>query len=132
MTGWACASGHNEAEVRAWSGQAGARNSLFKFMIETKIGTLSLGKNQAFSHPLPRRLAVMTGIGTDERGNFPCELWLNESGRLTIVAYSEGRYASTHVDLFDLMEWLQTGPGNRLVLDHGPNASGTRSDFPRD
>ena len=68
-----------------------------------------------------RKITDMVGVRS--YGNEPqVELWLNEQKRLVIVAYNEAGYAATEVDLWDILDWLQAGPGAQLVLDTGPSA----------
>jgi hypothetical protein len=47
----------------------------------------------------------------------PVELWRNDkTGRLVVVALNEGGCSGTEVDLLDLIDWLQAGPGRGMVL----------------
>jgi hypothetical protein len=42
---------------------------------------------------------------------FPVELRRDvNSGRILITAWNEGHNAMTQIDLFDLLEWLRSGP----------------------
>ena len=56
--------------------------------------------------------------GVRQYGNSdPVELWRDdESGRLVIKAFNEGGYSCTDVDLWDLINWLQTGSRNGALL----------------
>jgi hypothetical protein len=75
--------------------------------------------NNADHIPRSRKIADM--IGVRAYGNEPeVELWLNENGRLVVVAYNEAGYCGTKVDLYDILDWVQAGPGHGVVLDHGP------------
>lgn len=49
------------------------------------------------------------------------ELWRTLNGRLVIRAYNECGNASTYVDLWDLLEWLQTGSGTGLLEAYAGN-----------
>lgn len=72
--------------------------------------------------PHKRKLADM--IGVRAYGNEPqVELWLNENHRLVVVAYNEAGYCATEVDLWDILDWAQTGSGHGMVLDNGSNAT---------
>lgn len=78
--------------------------------------------------PYKRKVADMVGVRA--YGNEPgVELWLNENGRLVIVAYNEAGHCATQVDLWDILDWVQDGPGSRMVLDCDTHAAGTRSDI---
>jgi hypothetical protein len=49
-------------------------------------------------------------------------LWrIGESGRLVIRAYNECGNNITEVDLWDLMDWLQTGFGKTLLEASSPS-----------
>ena len=74
------------------------------------------------------KICEMNGVRSYGNGDDPIELWLNDSGRLVVVAYNEAGYCGTEVDLYDLIEWLQVGPGRRMVLDHGSCAAGIECD----
>ena len=70
-----------------------------------------------------RRICEMRGVRTYGSDDDPVELWFNdEAGRLTVVAYNEAGYSGTKVDLFDLLDWVQAGPGRKTVIDHGPTS----------
>ena len=45
-----------------------------------------------------------------------------------IVATNEAGICGTEVDLYDLVDWLQAGPGRRMVLDNGSSPSETDFD----
>jgi hypothetical protein len=70
-----------------------------------------------------RMIAEMTGVRS--YGNEPdVELWLNESGRLVIVAYNEAGCAATEVDLWDILNWVRVGQAAELVLgEDNPTAN---------
>ena len=53
-------------------------------------------------------VCILSGVREYEDGR-PVELWRTLSGRLVIRAYAVSGNASTYVDLWDLMDWLQTG-----------------------
>lgn len=73
---------------------------------------------------IPRSYKIADMIGVRSYGNEPeVELWLNERGRLVVVAYNEAGCCGTEVDLWDILDWVQTGPGNRMVLDHDQDRS---------
>lgn len=60
-------------------------------------------------------IAVMDGVRGDER-DYPIELRRNgDTGRLVVRAYNEAGYSYTEIDLWDLVHWLQSGPGKELV-----------------
>jgi hypothetical protein len=62
-------------------------------------------------------VAVLGGVHEHGEGK-PVELWRTLSGRLVIRAYNMGGNGSTYVDLWDLLDWLQAGPGAGLLEDH--------------
>jgi hypothetical protein len=70
----------------------------------------------------PRKICDMHGVRSYDNGDDPVELWLHDSGRLVIVASNEAGYCGTNVDLYDLLDWLQSGPGCRMVLDNGQSS----------
>jgi hypothetical protein len=41
--------------------------------------------------------------------------WRRASASLVIVATNEAGICGTEVDLFDLVDWLQAGPGRGMV-----------------
>jgi hypothetical protein len=48
-----------------------------------------------------------------------------------VVAFNEGGHCGTELDLFDLIDWVQAGPGRGMVLDNGPSSGGVGIDPPR-
>lgn len=64
----------------------------------------------------------------------PVELWRdNDTGRLVIRAQNECGNNSTHVDLFDLLDWMSAGPHQWVLEDTcGIAGSPNRSSAPRD
>jgi hypothetical protein len=63
-------------------------------------------------------------VGVREYGESdPVELWRNdENGRLVIRVRNEGGYSFTDVDLWDIIKWIQAGPGTGVVLVDGPSS----------
>jgi hypothetical protein len=59
---------------------------------------------------MPRRkICLMDGVR--QYGNEDgVDLYLNEMGRLVVVAYNEAGYCATEVDLLDLVDWLRANP----------------------
>ncbi len=83
--------------------------------------------------PVLTKICVMDGVRTYGNGDGPVELWFNPAdGRMVVVAYNEGGACGTEVDLYDIVEWLQRGPRDRVLLDHGSGAGGDHSDTERD
>jgi hypothetical protein len=65
-----------------------------------------------------RKICDMVGVREYGEGDV-VQLWQRASGRLVIVATNEAGICGTEVDLYDLVDWLQAGPGRRMVLDNG-------------
>ena len=59
-------------------------------------------------------LCVLDGVREHGDGE-AVELWRTVGGRLVIRAYNEHGNASTYLDLWDLLEWLQVGRGAGLL-----------------
>lgn len=77
----------------------------------------------------PDRQKIADIVGVRAHGNEPeVELWRNEMGRLVVVAYNEGGHCAAQVDLWDIIGWLQAGPGRELVLDNGPSPDRAKVD----
>ena len=77
-----------------------------------------------------RKICALDGVrqyGDDG----PPELWLNEDGRMVVVAFNEGGHCATQLDLYDLVEWVQSGPGDRTLLDNGSGVARTKFDSAR-
>ena len=71
-----------------------------------------------------RPIAVMDGVREYSDGLFPVELWRNaKTGRLVIRAYNERGNNITEVDLWDLLDWLQTGQPQWLLADSASRKS---------
>jgi hypothetical protein len=78
------------------------------------------------------KICDMVGVREYGEGD-PVELWRNdENGCLVIRAYNEGGYGTIEVDLFDLINWVQIGPGTGMVLVDGQNTHRDNSDLKRD
>ena len=61
------------------------------------------------------KLCEMQGVRSDE-ADHPVELWRDDhSGRLMVRAYNEAGYSYTEIDLWDLIAWLERGPGGELI-----------------
>ena len=55
-------------------------------------------------------IATLEGVREYAEG-FPVELWRDgKNGRLVIRAWNEAQCNCTDVDLWDLMDWLSSGP----------------------
>src|SRR6476661_5571493 len=67
------------------------------------------------------KICDMAGVREHAEG-LTVELWrIGESGRLVIRAYNECGNNITEVDLWDLMDWLQTGFGKTLLEASSPS-----------
>lgn len=68
----------------------------------------------------------MLGVRGGEDG-FPVQLWRDDNtGRLLILGFNEAGYASVEFDLWDVIDWLQNGPGKELLLANGERAAPVR------
>ena len=74
-----------------------------------------------------RKICEMKGVRAYGNDDEPVELWLNDSGRLVIVAYNEAGHCGTEVDFWDIMAWVGHA-GRDVVLAHDDNPSGARRD----
>jgi hypothetical protein len=78
------------------------------------------------------KICTIEGVRNHNSGGEPVELWRLKNGRVVVRAFNEGGFSGTDVDLFDLIGWLQAGPGKGMVLDHGEGAISPRNSVPRD
>jgi hypothetical protein len=78
-----------------------------------------------------RKICDMVGVREYGEGD-AVQLWQRASGRLVIVATNEAEICGTEVDLYDLTDWVQAGPGRGMVLDNGSDSLGTDGDLSRD
>ena len=74
------------------------------------------------------RLASLVGVREHTEGA-PVELWRNRAGRVIIRSYNECGNNVTDVDLYDLIDWLSTGPGAKWRgADDGTDGIASRGD----
>jgi hypothetical protein len=62
------------------------------------------------------KIAVMEGV-REYGEKYPVEIWRDSIGRTVIRAFNEGRNNSVDLDLWDIIDWLSTGPGRGLLGD---------------
>lgn len=61
------------------------------------------------------KIREMQGVREYAEG-FPVELWRDATtGRLTIMAFNEGKCNSVDIDLEDLLHWLRDGEEQRAL-----------------
>lgn len=60
-------------------------------------------------------ICKMSGVREYGDGSTVRLVRMVETGRLAIQAFNEGGNNSTQVDLWDLLEWLNSGPGERAA-----------------
>lgn len=66
------------------------------------------------------KLCDMNGVRGGEDG-FAIELWRDDdTGRLTVVGYNQAGYDGVGIDLWDLVEWLQSGRASSVVAASTP------------
>jgi hypothetical protein len=67
-------------------------------------------------------ICIMDGVREYAEGD-PVELHIDRgTGRLVVVATNEAGYASTSVDLNDLLEWLKHGPASAGSVQIAPRS----------
>jgi hypothetical protein len=72
------------------------------------------------------KLCDMVGVREHSEGGL-VELWRNKNGRLIIRAYNERGNNITDVDLWDLLDWLRSGPGAGLLVHSEADESSRRN-----
>ena len=64
------------------------------------------------------KICEMENVRGGER-DFPVELWRDDdTGRLVITAYNEAGFNCVEIDLWDLVDWLQNGPGRDVIREN--------------
>lgn len=72
------------------------------------------------------KICDMNGVRGGEQG-FPVELWRDDkTGRLLIVAFNEAGYSGVEIELLDVVSWLNSDEGRKLLLDTNTDGRGAR------
>src|SRR5436190_903506 len=79
---------------------------------------------------LALKISDMIGVREYAEGH-TVELWRDfDSGRLVIRAYNQLKDDCVDVDLWDVIDWLSTGPRRGGMLDNGARATFTVGNAP--
>lgn len=62
------------------------------------------------------KIAIMDGV-REYGERYPVEIWRDVCGRTVIRAFNEGGNGFVDLDLWDIIDWLSTGPGRGLLAD---------------